>query len=143
MRFWLASSDCPVATMYLGRDYMHNGQSVKALELFLVSAHAGNWNSMFYAAEILWGACSNFADAALWCARAMPEHGGARSLLKTLLEHYESDIVPLGRWEPTRVHWRLLTKTLRQQIIQWLMVARRLGVVRDIALLICGFIVTL
>jgi TPR repeat protein len=137
---------CPVSKYYLAQEYegapeYHPECQEPARKLYLESARAGNRDSM-EALGCMFEREDDYVKAAEWYARAVPESIVARKQLRYLRQYHPNDIVPWGHWTATKVHWRLLTYEQRQEIIQWLMVARRIGVLRDLAVLICCFIVT-
>jgi hypothetical protein len=107
--------------------------------LYMASAEKGCPLAMLKAGKFR----LNCIDTALWYARAIKLHEpGAKSVLEAYVKKHPVDSVPFGRWKPDPCYQLLLRKVMRKALFTWLLVARRLGVSRDIAGYICSFIIT-
>ena len=76
--------------------------------------------------------------AAYWDQMAERE-----SKLSDLLEQYPLECTPWGLWDARDLDMQeRVMKEVRQAQFCWMCAARRLGVPKDVALIICGFVCT-
>jgi hypothetical protein len=104
------------------------------------SARLGCKSAMYDLASTYLFGCGteqNYTQAALWFAKA-----GFEDRLGFVLRTYPQECIPYGTWRPDRVYQMLLPKEMSQQLLTWLLVAKRRRVSPYVALLVCSFVVT-
>lgn len=131
---------------------LYNGSAVpidktEAFRCFLEAALGGCPLAMRYTAECYRdadGTARDLFQAVRWLARAAAAcEELSPGMLEELRRRYPpSSYAPFGQWKPDAEHFALTPPAVRLGLRAWLMVARRMQLPRDLARLICGYIVS-